>query len=38
MSWLEKLLDKNNIINTRKTSIPEAFGPSARLVNKCCIE
>ncbi|MHA2810500.1 acetyl-CoA carboxylase, carboxyltransferase subunit beta [Vibrio campbellii] len=23
MSWLEKLLDKNNIINTRKTSIPE---------------
>ena len=23
MSWLEKLLDKNNIINTRKASIPE---------------
>ncbi|HCK0625000.1 TPA: acetyl-CoA carboxylase carboxyltransferase subunit beta [Vibrio parahaemolyticus] len=23
MSWLEKLLDKKNIINTRKTSIPE---------------
>jgi len=23
MSWLEKLLDKNNIINTRKTLIPE---------------
>lgn len=23
MSWLEKLLDKKNIINTRKASIPE---------------
>ncbi|EKA7390143.1 acetyl-CoA carboxylase, carboxyltransferase subunit beta [Vibrio parahaemolyticus] len=23
MSWLEKILDKKNIINTRKTSIPE---------------
>ncbi|PQJ43239.1 acetyl-CoA carboxylase carboxyltransferase subunit beta [Vibrio campbellii] len=25
MSWLEKLLDKNNIINTRKASIPEGI-------------
>ncbi len=36
MSWLEKLLNKKNIISTRKAAIPEGYGLNALPVIRPC--